>query len=136
VGQDESRLVLASEIATQLKRAVALGAIGENRDGEQVVADRPLAVREDRPSRDRELMAAAFAFPHGAGRQFANVEATAARAIGRAAVVGPADALKRGRRLIVRHTRHGAQRERPGGCGEKEVLGHVSTKSDVLHHRI
>ena len=34
------------------------------------------------------------------------------------------DALKRGRRLIVRHAGHGAQGERPGGCGEEKMLCH------------
>jgi hypothetical protein len=44
--------------------------------------------------------------------------------------------LKRGVSFRVRHTRHDAQGERSDGCGEQEVLGHVSTKSNVLHHRI
>ena len=39
VGQDESRLVLAIQIAAQLKCAMALRAVGENRDCQKIVAD-------------------------------------------------------------------------------------------------
>ena len=76
-------------------------------------------------------MTAAFAFPDRPRRQLADIEAAAARAIGLAVVVRPSDALKRGRRLIVRHAGHGAQGERPGGCGKEEVLRHDHLVSEM-----
>lgn len=101
---------------------MALRSVREDGYGEQIVSDRPLAVGKDRSRRDGKLVITAFAFPHWPCRQLASIEATAARAIWLAAVVGPTDALKRDCGLIVRHARHGAQRERSGGCGEEEVL--------------
>ncbi len=52
VSENKGRLVLTIQIAAQLKRAMPLGAVREDRDGEQVVTDRPLAVGEDCPGRD------------------------------------------------------------------------------------
>ena len=76
-------------------------------------------------------MRAARAFPNRPRRNLVRLEATALWAIGLAAIVSPSNALKGGPRLIVRHARNGAQRERPCGCGEKEMLGHGCTRYDV-----
>ena len=51
--------------------AVALRAVDEDRDGQEIVAERPFAVSEDRSRRDAELMRAAPAFPHRARRELA-----------------------------------------------------------------
>ena len=49
VREDESCLVLNVKIAAQLKRAMALRAVHEDRNGEKDGLDRELAAREDRP---------------------------------------------------------------------------------------
>ena len=101
VGQNESRLVLAIQIARELERANAFRAVGEDRDSEKIIADRALAVVEDRPGRDAELMIAAAAFPDRTRRVGMDLEAATTRAIGLAVIVGPADAPKRGAGFLV-----------------------------------
>jgi hypothetical protein len=34
-------------------------------------------------------------------------------------------------RFLIGHTRHGAQGERPGGCGKEEVLWHDHIVFDI-----
>ena len=114
---------------------MSLGAVGKDRDGEQIIANRPLAVGEDRPRRHGELIPAARAFPQLAGRDRIDLEAAAFRAIRLPAIIGPADRDELGVRLLIRHARNGAQRERPCGCGEEEVLRHATIFRD-LHHGI
>jgi hypothetical protein len=58
VGQDECRLVLATEIAAQLERRNALGGIGVNRNRRQVGLERQLVIGKDRPGSYREGVAA------------------------------------------------------------------------------
>jgi hypothetical protein len=48
VSHHESSFVLAIQIAAELQSAVALRAIDEDRDRQEVVADRKLAAGEDR----------------------------------------------------------------------------------------
>lgn len=81
-------------------------------------------------------MRAASAFPDRPRRDFVRLEATALWTIRLAGIVSPADALEGGPRLVIRHARNGAQRERPCGCGEKEMLGHACTRYDVRQHQI
>lgn len=135
VGEHESRLVLAVEIAAELQGAVALGAIRKDRDGEEVVANRKFAIGEDGPRRHAELIPTSRAFPELASSVGVNLHAAAFGAARFAAIIGPADRGELGVRFLIRHTRNGAQTERPCGCGEKEVLRHA-TKSRDLHHGI
>jgi hypothetical protein len=39
-------------------------------------------------------------------------------------IIGPSDRNELGMRFLIRQARNGAQRERPCGCGEEEVLRH------------
>ena len=71
-----------------------LRAVDEDRDGEKVVTDRTLAVVEDRSGRDAELVFAGGALPQRARLEGADLKTAATRAVGLAAVVGPADALE------------------------------------------
>ena len=65
VRENEGGLVLASEIAAQLRGAVALRAVHEDGDRQEIVAERALAISEDGSGRDRELMLAAAHFQTG-----------------------------------------------------------------------
>ena len=58
VGEREGHLVLHVQIAAQLERGVALGAVHEDGGGGQNVADRQLASDGDRARSDAELVAA------------------------------------------------------------------------------
>lgn len=119
-----SRLVLAIEIAAQLKGAMAFGAVDEDGDGQEIVADRKLAACEDCARRDGELVRATLAAVNLARLVGVAIEATAARTNWLALRVGPADGLERLPRFLFRHARDGRQRERPGGCAKEEVLCH------------
>ena len=132
VGEDEGRLVLAIEVAAQLERGMPFGSVGEDRDGEKVIPNSPLAVGEDRPRRHGKLIPAPGAFPELASREGVNLEATTLRAVWLAVVIGPTDRGEPGMRFLVRHARNGAQRERPCGCGKKEVLRHTTHRIRYL----
>ncbi len=114
VSENECRLVLATEITRELERAMALRAVGKNGDGKKIITNWALAVVEECPGRDAELMFAAATFPDRSRGEGADLETSAARAVGLAVVVGPPDAPEGIAGLLIRHTRHGAQRERPG----------------------
>ena len=124
VAQNERRSILAVQIAAELEGAMSLRAIRENRQREQMGADRQFPICEDRPRGHRELVSAGGAFPELAGRQGINLEASAFRTIRLSIVIGPTDRNELGMRFLIRHARNGAQRERPGGCGKEEVLRH------------
>jgi len=81
-------------------------------------------------------MRAARAFPDRPRLESIDLEAAALWTVGLAPIVSPTDALEGGPRFVIRHARNGAQRERPCGCGEKEVLGHACTRYDVLQQQI
>lgn len=78
-------------------------------------------------------MAAAFALPQRAALIGQNLSAAALGAIGLPVVVRPANGLEGFPRFLIRHTRNGAQRERPGGCGKEEVLRHLPYVQGSLH---
>jgi hypothetical protein len=61
VRHDECRLVLAIQVAAQLKGAMALRAVHENRNRQEIVADGQFAAGENRAARDAELVIAGFA---------------------------------------------------------------------------
>ena len=69
VGQNESRLVLTVEIPAELECAMTFSAVDEDRDGQEVIPDRPLPIREDGPGSRRKLLPASAAFPGFAGRE-------------------------------------------------------------------
>ena len=124
VGHDESRLVLAIEVAAELQGAMALGAVDEDRDCQEIVADGEFAAGEDRPGRDAELMLARLALEDRAG--LVAVDRRGSRSAGKPARrrSSPADQRK-ARGLPRRSCAQPRQRERAGGGGEKEVLRHI-----------
>jgi len=99
-----------------------LGAVGEDRDSQKIVPNRPLAIGKDGPRRDRELIPASRAFPQVPGREGVNLEAATLRTVRFPVIVAPPDLDELGMRFLVRHARNSAQGERPCGCGEKEML--------------
>lgn len=125
VRHDVSRLVLAIQVAGELQRAMALRAVGEDGDGEQIRPDRQLAAGEDRPGRDRELMIAALALEQAARLVAVNGDAAAARAIWLAAVIRPTDLLEAIVRFLVRKPSNPSEAQAPCGFGEEEVLRHI-----------
>lgn len=125
VSQDEGSLVLHIQIAGELQGTMALGAVDEDRDGEEVVADRELAAGEDGPGCDRELMRARLALVELAGLVGEGFSAGAARAYRLAVRVRPADQTEGVMGFLVRHAGNLRQRERAGCGGKKEVLRHV-----------
>ena len=71
------------------------------------------------------MITAAAALPEFAGREGIDLQASALRTIRLAVIIRPADCNKLGMRFLIRHTRNGAQGERPCGCGKEEVLRHA-----------
>lgn len=124
VSHDEGRPVLDVEIAAELERAVTFGAVGENGDGKQMVADWELAAGEDGPARDAVLVPATSALEQLAGGDERVLEATAAWAEGGAVSLSPTDRLERLPSRLIRHPRDLGEAERAGGAREKEVLSH------------
>ncbi len=55
VGHHEGRLILHVEIAAELQGANAFDGVNEDRDSDEVIADRKLAAGEDGPAGDAEL---------------------------------------------------------------------------------
>jgi hypothetical protein len=103
---------------------MAFGSIRKNRDCQQVIPNRTLAVLKNGLRRYRELISAGAAFPQLAGREGINLETPAFWAIRFTMIVAPSDRDELGVRFLIRHARNGAQRERPCCCGEEEVLRH------------
>lgn len=124
VSHDEGRPVLDVEVAAELERAVALGAVGENGDGKQVVADRELAAGEDGPACDAVLMAATGALKQLAGCDEGVLEAAAARAEGGTISLCPPDRLERLPSRLIGHPRDLSEAEGAGGAREEKVLSH------------
>ena len=94
VRHDEGRLVLHVQIAGELQGTIALGAVDEDRDSQEVIADRQLAAGEDGPARNGKLMAAGLALPQLASLVGVNSGAIATRANGLALRCGPANKPK------------------------------------------
>ncbi len=83
---------------------MTLGAVHEDRDGQQIVADRKFAAREDRPGRDAELVRASLALEQLAGGVGIDGGAVTARA-DRGAVSGrPTNQLESLVGFLVRQT--------------------------------
>lgn len=78
-------------------------------------------------------MRASLALPERPAGIAVNRGATALGAVGLAVVIRPANGLEGFADFLIRHTRNGAQRERPGGCGKEEVLRHLPYVQGTLH---
>ncbi len=131
VGENESRLVLHVQFAGELQGAMALHAVYEDRDGQEIVANRELAAGEDRPARHAILMVAALAFEQRARLIGVGGAATALRANRLAFGRGPTDLFEGVAGVVVGHA--GDLREGKGAsrCGEKEVLRHVQRSNGL-----
>ena len=106
VPHDVGRLVLAIEVAGELKGAMPFRAVDEDRYGEKIGRNRELSAGEDRAGRDRKLMTASFAFEQGPRLVGITGSAFAAGADRRAFRGSPADHLKAIVRLGIRHAGH------------------------------
>ncbi len=133
VRQDEGGLVLAIQIAAQLKRGMALSAVREDGDGRENVPDRKLAGGKDGAGRNRELAGATLAAPHLTLGQVVQFERAALGAEGFAVIGSETDGLELAVSLIVRQAHDLGQREGPGFGREEEVLGHVIISGDTTH---
>jgi hypothetical protein len=110
VSQHESRHVVRPEIAGQRQHALAFDFIAEDRDGEQVGAERHLARMKERSARNRETVSACLTPPASCSIGAAaviNDRAAAFRAKRIAAIAGPADLAEDGLGLLIRHARDG-----------------------------
>ncbi len=128
VRQHEGGLVLRPEIAAERQHALALDLVDEDRYGHEVGPQGHLVEREQCAARHAEILAAGFAAPaRRAVRAAGHVDgrATAMRAGGIAAIARPTEADEDPLDFLIAHAHDGRQRERPGGCGEEEVLGHL-----------
>ena len=130
VGHDESGLVLAIEVARELQGTMALRAVDEDRDSQEVIANRALAAGEDRAGRDAELMVASLALEDWAGLEAVNAEATAIRASGLAVRGSPTDHAEGVAGFVVGHARNLGEAQRAGRRGEKKVLRHFLKSND------
>jgi hypothetical protein len=100
VRQHEGRAIRHVEIAAELESRNALGAVDEDGDGQEIVANRELAAGENGARRDAELARAADALPNPAGLVGIESGRAAARAIGLAAIGSPADLNELGSSLM------------------------------------
>jgi len=107
VREHESGLVLDVQIAAELECGVPLGAIHEDRDCHEIVAERELAPGKDGARRDAKDVAARRTFPERLGLAGVDLGAAAAGAVGIAAVIGPTNVLEGSQRFFVRHARNG-----------------------------
>lgn len=125
----ERRPVLAVEVAGELEGGMTLGAVGEDRDGKEMVADRKLAGGEDGAAGDAELVTATGALEELPSGDEGVFEAAAAGADSLAIRGRPADGLEGGPSLVVRHAGDLGEVEGAGRLGEKKVLGHGFTST-------
>jgi len=101
---------------------MALGAVGEDRDGGQKVAQGHLAAGEDGARREGELRLASLALEDAASLVLVDLDAAALRAEGMAIGQSPADCPERRERFVVRHPHDLGEAQRAGFAGEEEVL--------------
>ena len=104
---------------------MALNAVYEDRDGQEIVADRELAAREDRPARHAVLMVAALALKQRARLEGVGSAAAATRANRLAFGRGPTDLTEGVAGFVVGHPSNLREGEGTGAGGEKEVLSHL-----------
>lgn len=101
MAENESRLIVAAQITGELESAVALGAVRENGDCAENIAEAQLAAMKDRAGRDGELLAAALALPDWTALEVIMLKASTLRADRLAFCVLPAELCKRLRGLLV-----------------------------------
>ena len=104
VRHHESRLVLAAQVAAQLQRAHALGAVHEQCNGQQVIPKIHLAAGEYGAAGDAELSMTGLALEDRAGAVGITSHAATVRANRLAVRVGPTNGPKRQPRCFIRHT--------------------------------
>src|SRR5260221_2827346 len=116
---------------------MALGAVDEDRDGEQVIADWSFPAGEDRATRNGELLVARLALPRSARGDRVHDQTATARAIRLPAVIRPADFAEFRMRFLIRQPRDLSEAQAPCGCCEEEVLRHgVAPLRALLMHVI
>src|SRR5262249_37428668 len=115
VRQNESRFVLNVEIPAQMQSGVALGAVDEDRDRQEVIAMRQLTGMEHRSARHAELPVATLAAPDRTAPEAVHLGASTMRAIRLAAVVRPADGDEPRMRFLVRQPHDLSEGQAP--CG-------------------
>src|ERR1019366_4026881 len=125
VSENEGGFVLHVQFAGKLKGAVTLHAVHEDRDGQEIVANRELAAREDGPARHAVLMIASLALEQRARLIGIGSIADALRANWLAFGRGPTDLTEGVEGFIARHARDLREGKGAGGGGEEEVLSHL-----------
>src|SRR4051812_49422168 len=98
-----------------MQRRVALGAVDEDRDGGEVVADRQLAAMKDRAAGHAELLVAPLTAPDRAAPETVHVRATAVWAVGLPAVVRPPNRGELCVRFLIRQSQNLSEGQAP--CG-------------------
>jgi hypothetical protein len=134
VGHHEGRLAGHVQVAPRLRRALALGPVREQGDGQEVAAEPQLARVEDRAAGEAELLAARLAAERRARPAGVDREAAARRADGLAARGVPAERAERLARLVLAQARDRGQRELARGGGGEEALGRRMTPCQALTH--
>lgn len=132
VRENEGCLVLAIQIARQLKGSDALGTVHEDDDRGQQVGEGHFAACEDRAAGDAELVVATNALELAARGDVACLDTATARANGFPIVVRPAHLAERRISLVFAHGKNSLEADRAGLAGEEKGL-HVIVSGDVVH---
>ncbi len=136
VSKHESRLVSHVQIATQLQLGDTLSGIHEDRDRQQIIANRQFAAGENRTGCDAELIPAIAALPEAPVGNRIVGGAVAARALRLAIVIGPPDCLEGGAGLILAHPGNRRQAQGAGLGGQEEVLGHLGGSNVIRWYHL
>lgn len=122
VGEDEGGPIVTMEVAAQTKSRVSVRAVHEYRNRHQNVAQRHLAVGEDRPGGERKLMCALLALEDAPPGVFVNAQAPTLWTSGLAICLRETDRPKAGVSLVVRHPGDFHEAQRLGFGGKEKVL--------------
>ena len=98
---------------------------GEDRDCQEVISNRPLAIGEDRPRRHENLISASAAFPQLAGGKAVHLDATALGVERFATVLSPPDLGELRVRFLIRYK---DLSEHLAAIGVKETERNLSNK--------
>jgi len=121
VGEDESGLILAVQIAAQLQRGNALRAVHEDDDGGEKIDEAKLAAGEDRAAGDAELVMTGNAFELAAGSNVIGFDTAATRANCLAIGFRPTHIAERLVSAVLAHREHSFEAQRASLCREKKV---------------
>jgi hypothetical protein len=108
--EHESSHVVRSEIAGHRQHAFALDLVAEDRNGQQIGAERHFVEREQRPGSNREVLSAGFTAPtrSAAGTAASIYNRTAAMwAVGLTLVVSPAEPNENAFDFLIAHPHDG-----------------------------